>query len=96
MTKIVPSIGRVVWYWRNAQEKADGLQPNAALVAYVHSESMVNLAVFDSNGIARPQTSVRLVQEGETDYPDYGFCTWMPYQIATAKKDTPATTSPAA
>lgn len=88
--KIVPSIGRVVWYWRSKEDRDDNGQPNAALVAYVHAgDTYVNLAVFDANGVPRPQTWVRMVQEGE-EIPDTNFCEWMPYQLQTAKRDAAA------
>jgi hypothetical protein len=86
---ITPTVGRVVWY-----TPADGApegynnggQPFAALVAYVHSDRMVNLAVFDHNGVAQSRTSVPLVQEGDPKSVGGYYCEWMPYQIGQAKK----------
>lgn len=82
---IAPSIGRVVWYWRNGKSMP---QPHAALIAYVHGDRCINIAWFDANGVARNDTSVTLVQEGEAplEGSSQGYCTWMPYQIGQAKK----------
>lgn len=88
---ITPTIGRVVWYTpaaHPAPEGADyGGQPFGALVTYVHGDRLVNLAVFDHNGVAQSRTAVPLVQEGD-DKPGDGrcYCEWMPYQIGQAKK----------
>ncbi len=79
---IQPSIGRVVWFHplgSNIEE-----QPQAAIVAHVWSDTCVNLAVFDSNGVPYSQTSVFLYQ-GEGERPSSQFAEWMPYQIAQAK-----------
>ena len=92
---IKPTVGRVVWYWPWESTPRDGNapgashhveQPFAALVAYVHSDRMVNLVVFDHNGISFPATSVVLVQEGDSKPDGAPFCGWMPYQIGQAKK----------
>lgn len=85
---ITPTVGRVVWYYPGeAKDVQDKKQPMAALVAYVHTDRMVNLAVFDHCGGHAGTTSVPLVQEGD-DFPSGGesFCCWMPYQQAQAKK----------
>jgi hypothetical protein len=71
MTKILPTVGRVVWF-TPSRLYGDGLfthidsrKPLAAIVAHVFRDDLVNLAVFDSNGIPHGRTSVPLVQEGE-------------------------------
>jgi len=81
---IKPTVGRVVWYW----PKNHGSQPHAAIVAHVWSDTCVNLAIFDSNGVpvANPPTSVLLLQEGNERPTGGNFCEWMPYQIGQAKK----------
>jgi hypothetical protein len=90
---IKPSIGRVVWFtpatsdFPTAPEPKlsyDGKQPLAAIVTYVHSDTMVNLAVFDTNGTNISCTSVPLHQP-ENERPTAYFCEWMPYQQAVAK-----------
>jgi len=83
---IKPSIGRVVWFTESqAARKANNGQPFAAIVTYVHSDSLVNLAVFDANGGCIPKTSVFLHQP-EDDTPQNYYCEWMPYQVGQAAK----------
>lgn len=78
---IKPTIGRVVWFYN--RPGAD--QPCAAIVCYVHSDRLVNLAVFDQNGDTHSYCSVYLVQEGE-EAPDEIYAEWMPYQKGQAAK----------
>jgi hypothetical protein len=49
----------------------DGQKTLAAIVAHVFSESLVNLAVFASNGQPHSRTSVPLVQ-GDKPKPEHG------------------------
>jgi hypothetical protein len=92
MTKILPSVGRVVWFTPSRLTgdgffaHIDGQKPLAAIVSHVFNDELVNLAVFDSNGVSHSRTSVQLVQAGE-DKPEHGyFCEWMPYQVGQAAK----------
>jgi hypothetical protein len=80
---IKPTIGRVVWF--HPSGSTSDQQPLAALIAYVHSETMVNLATFDVNGVASGATSVFLYQ-GDTDRPQSYYCEWMPYQQGQAAR----------
>jgi hypothetical protein len=85
---IKPTIGRVVWFTPATSDNTlarNGTQPLAALVTCVWSDTCVNLAVFDANGIATNRTSVLLLQ-GDGDRPDGYFCEWMPYQKGQAAK----------
>ena len=85
---IKPTIGRVVWF-QPAKPADQPLrdQPFAALITYVWSDHMVNLAAFDQNGVPFAATSVTLIQEEDDTYPAYGnFAQWMPYQVGQAKK----------
>mgnify|MGYP000408543904 CR=1 FL=1 len=83
---IVPTIGRIVWYWPSLADPhlaSFGAQPMAAVICYVWSDTCVNLAIFDRNGnsVKDPPTSILLVQEG-AERPSGGhFCEWMPYQV---------------
>lgn len=62
-------------------------EPHAAVVAFVHSGHLVNLTVFDSDGVPVPKTSVPLVQPGDVFPTGYDYCRWMPYTLeSTAKK----------
>ena len=90
---IEPTVGRVVWYRPNDEERShfahpglDAPQPLAAMVVYVHDERSVNLIVFSPRGAPIARSSVPLVQEGDTAPADASFCEWMPYQIGQAKK----------
>lgn len=79
---ISPTVGRIVWFYHSSSQK----EPNAAIVAKVWSDRMVNLSVVNDDGTHKPVTSVNLVQE-EDSTPETGpFCTWMPYQIGQSKK----------
>lgn len=81
---IKPTPGRVVWYVPN---QGDDIprddQVLAAIIAFVHSDTMVNLMVIDCNGGTHKRTSVRLVHGGAAEGP---YCTWMPYQKGQAAK----------
>jgi hypothetical protein len=83
---IKPTIGRVVLF-HPAFVPDSGIneQTFAAIVCYVHSDTMVNLAVFDNNGVYSAQTSVFLFQ-GDTERPGSYYCEWMPYQQGQAAK----------
>jgi hypothetical protein len=81
---IKPTIGRVVWFWPH--DAAFGGQPHVAFIAFVHSDTMVNLAIFDNFGVPYHATSVHLRQERDGAAPDESFCEWMPYQIGQAKE----------
>jgi hypothetical protein len=82
-TMIKPTIGRVVWFWNG---KSGQEQPQAALIAWVHSDTLVNLAVFDAEGATSAVTSVLLWQAGD-DNPVGPYCEWMPYQLGQALKE---------
>lgn len=86
---IIPTVGRVVWYYPPNYLPGDKQpQPLAAIVTCVHSNTCVNLAIFNTDGSPYdcPPTSIPLLPE-DTARPDGGhFCEWMPYQIGQAKK----------
>lgn len=85
MQMIKPTVGRVVWVYRPADTiHAD--QPEVGLITYVFNDRYVNVAGFNANGMPFTLTSLYLVQEGEAK-PEGCFAGWMPYQIATAKRD---------
>lgn len=91
---IKPTVGRIVHYYPSTNEvreiNAKGLmayagQPLAAIIACVHSDRMVNLAIFDQGGTNFERRSVTLVQDGD-DIPVGSYCAWMPYQVGQAVK----------
>ncbi len=83
---IKPTVGRVVWLYVYGKTQLDANeQPQAAFIAYVHSDRCVNLTVLAHDGTPYAATEVQLVQDGE-DPPAHQFCTWMPYQKGQAAK----------
>jgi hypothetical protein len=61
-------------------------KPHAGVIAFVHSDRLVNLMAIDSNGHPVSRTSVTLVQP-EDEAPSAGdYCRWMPYTVQTAAK----------
>lgn len=89
--RIEPTVGRVVWFYPATNCAEAGFcppspgEPLAAIIAKVWSSDMVNLTVFDANGVAHSRTSVPLNQDGHDLYGGY-YCTWMPYQRGQAAK----------
>lgn len=80
---ITPVVGRIVHFWKSIKNPG---QPEAAMVAFVFTDTMVNLTVFDHQGFSRTETSVRLVQPSEDPTGVYRFAEWMPYQKGQAAK----------
>ena len=90
---IKPTVGRVVLFTPAVSDlPADklcqnGIQPLAAIIVYVWSDTCVNLAVFDANGQSHSRTSVPLLDlNDETRQGMSYFCEWMPYQVGQAAK----------
>ncbi len=82
---IKPTIGRVVWFYKAvAGQSHKG--PLAAIVTKVHFDTMVNLAVFNEDGVSHGETSVILKQDPQEFDPACNFCEWMPYQVGQAAK----------
>jgi len=87
---IIPTIGRIMWYWPEKQYR--GKLPWAAIVTDVHNNNMVSVAVFASNGdmILGGKQSVPIVQDGSPYVASESpYVEWMPYQLGQAKKDKP-------
>lgn len=84
---IKPTIGRVLWYQPPKTIDAPLRdQPYPGLVCFVHSDTAVNLAYFDENGVSRSALQVQLVQDDATPDSCGHFAEWMPYQVAQAVK----------
>jgi hypothetical protein len=79
---ITPTVGRVVWF----RERDDrGMQPYAAIIAYVHSDTKVNLMVIEPDGTTWGCENVELLQDNYNAADDV-WCEWMPYQKGQAAK----------
>lgn len=76
---ITPTVGRIVWFEDGARKT------QAAIITYVLSDSLINVAVFDPNGIPFAKTSITLVQD-QVDPVPFPYCRWMPYQKGQAAK----------
>ena len=69
MTEILPTVGRVVWFTPSRITcdgffaHIDGRKPLAAIVSHVFSDELVNLAVFDSNGMSHSRISAPLCRK---------------------------------
>lgn len=92
---IEPSNGRVVLFTpyqgNNSAPKipADPMayygKPLTALIVHVWNDRLVNLVVFDANGLPHARTSVPLLQDD--DMPVGGqYAEWMQYQKGQAQK----------
>lgn len=91
MTKIDPTVGRIVWY--HPETPTPNGDPLAAKIAAVNTDGTINLAVVDQNGLPFGAQNVFLRQDGEANpYASTGnWAQWMPYQVGQAKKyDAPA------
>lgn len=95
--KIIPTVGRIVWFTPADHDGIGRLngQPLAAIVAGVHSDNLVNLAVFDAYGNTQQRSNVRLVQPGETTPDGAPYAAWMPYQVKAAGIELPVVEAPA-
>jgi hypothetical protein len=90
---IIPTVGRIVWYYPSAEHKFDGKQPWAAIVTHVQNERKVALVVFEPTLLPEKvhtgvfaTSNVPLLQDTDAPPADTGFCEWMPYQIGQAKR----------
>lgn len=83
MSNPTPEVGRHVHYFEHVPSDS----PQAAIIVHVHSDTMVNLTVFDRNGHAVPVTSVELVPVG-AERPEYRHCTWMPYHVQSVRQQS--------
>ena len=95
MTPVIPpSIGRRVLVFSSAIRSVpdgatinDQSTPFDGGIAYVHSESMLNVSFTDHNGRAFSQTSVKLLDRALEPVDAHGrewYAVWMPYQFEQA------------
>lgn len=88
---IKPTVGRVVWFYPAGV--GHEVQPWPALIAFVHSDTCINVGGFDKDGKPFSETSVMLLQdEGSYGNPGGGsWACWMPYQKSVASGAQAAT-----
>lgn len=97
MSKIIPTVGRIVHYYTAEKPIMGGREPRkgpfAAIITRVHNNWCVDLFVFDPRpdpGVSMHAPRVLLSQEGDAPMPTPNFseayCVWMPYQIGQAEK----------
>lgn len=104
MTRIVPTIGRKLYFYpEHPGETAKRLddQPLDATIVYVlplgpgSTRYFVNLLVIDHNGMAHTRLSIPLVQDEDVNPEGINYCKWMPFQVSQAKvQEAPATIQP--
>jgi hypothetical protein len=90
---IKPTVGRMVWYRPSQYDveecravQHDTEQPCHAMVAYVWNDRLVNLVVYDHDGVYFTRSSVRLLQDDDVLPDNSGYAEWMPYQKGQAAK----------
>jgi len=77
---IIPTVGRVVWYYPRKGEIEAGTipdpegQPLAAIIAHVNPDS-VNLMVISARGTPYCRNFIPLMQEGDAQ-PAGDYCEW--------------------
>lgn len=76
---MIPTVGRVVYFNKGTTEHPKLL---ASIIAYVWSETVVNLMVIDENGLCNGMTSVACAVVGDSA----GKWDWMPYQKQKAQE----------
>ena len=86
-TVVIPTPGRVVWFYpaRDDRDVDYTGTPEAAIVAYVWGDRLVNLMVIDADGMPTSRICVPFLQEGDAVQGNSHAC-WMPYQINQARK----------
>lgn len=82
---IKPTVGRNVWFWPYGLDRQPHAQPYAASIAFVHSDTMINIGYLTEHGEHRAQTSVRLLQDGDSGQGHPCYAEWMPFQVGQAK-----------
>ena len=84
MAKIIPTIGRQVWFYPAKEDIEAGVdyrgQPLAATVVYVKNELFINLLVLDAVGNGWKFEDVVLFPEEKPWDFNQRCAQWMPYQ----------------
>lgn len=96
-TVILPTVGRIVWYYPSYQDLSTAQGRSAALVGAMNKElaaivthvsevNRINLLVIDAVGQQHPRLDVPLYQDCEPVPDRGGYASWMPYQVGQAAK----------
>lgn len=80
---IKPTVGRVVLVTR-PDYVADPSQKEAALIAFVHNDRMINVGGFTQHGSTFGHTSVPLLQDDDEPPKSGMYAEWMPFQKGQA------------
>ena len=84
MSQIVPYfVGRGIWFWPNGSNSKHDEQACAAIVTFLHSDRLVNIAYFTPAGEVRSRENVVAMQPGD-QWPADGsaFVCFVPAQAA--------------
>lgn len=84
---ITPTIGRII-YVRNRWASGVQKNPEPAIIVHVHSDRLINVAGWASDGGSFIAHALPLIQDGE-EAPSYTYAEWMPYQKSVAKGEIP-------
>jgi len=99
MSKIDPTVGRMIWFHPPSDSTNTGFEPNAicaATIAKVLPDGRLNLGVLDGNGVNHSMTEVPLIQEGDKA-PEKGYyAEWIPADGKPATKAEKLTSAPVA
>ena len=82
---IKPTVGRIVLVRKRPGAISGVGLPEAAIICFVHSDSCINVAGFDANGLPWAISSLTLLQDDAAP-PVYEYAEWMPYQKGQAAK----------
>jgi hypothetical protein len=83
MSSLHPTVGRVVHYHPITVETVSGNRrpqttPLAATIAFVHSETMINIGYIETDGRPHSATSVHFVGPDQEAPSDRAYCCWPP------------------
>jgi hypothetical protein len=83
---IQPTIGRVVLFHVDKAKVDAGGQALPALVCFVHSDNLINVGGFETDGTPFAHTEVPLLQDDDAPPATGPYAEWMPYQKGQAAK----------
>lgn len=84
---IKPTVGRVVLYYPGGDHRDRyGAGPLAAIVAFVHTDRLINVGALNPDGRNFGVQNVPLLQGDDAAPEGGGYCAWMDYQKGQAAK----------